>query len=105
MLVLTGHPWIFRNKFSRYEKGLRDGDWLLLLGAGNKELGVGIYADTGLIAVRIFYFGDNFSLEILENKITKRLEKRFPLLEHTNSLRWIHGENDNLPGEIGRAHV
>ncbi len=104
MLVLTGHPWIFRNKFSRYEKGLRDGDWLLLLGAGNKELGVGIYADTGLIAVRIFYFGDNFSLEILENKITKRLEKRFPLLEHTNSLRWIHGENDNLPGVTVDGH-
>lgn len=104
MLVLTGHPWIFRNKFSRYEKGLRDGDWLLLLGAGNKELAVGIFADTGLIAVRILYFGENFSLKILQNKITKRLEKRFPLLEHTNSLRWIHGENDNLPGVTVDGH-
>lgn len=80
MLVLSGHPWIFRNKFSRYEKHLKDGDWVLLLGVGNKELGVGIYAKTGLIAVRIFYFGENFSLEILRQKITKRIEKRLPLL-------------------------
>jgi len=42
MLVLGGHPWIFRNKFTRYEKSLKDGDWILLIGAGNKELGVGI---------------------------------------------------------------
>ena len=87
MLVLTGHPWIFRNKFSRYEKGLRDGDWLLLLGAGNKELGVGIYADTGLIAVRIFYFGENFSLEILENKINLEIEEKrviFDRLKESN---------------------
>ncbi len=104
MLVLTGHPWIFRNKFSRYEKDLQDGDWLLLLGAGNKELGVGVYSNTGLIAVRIFYFGENFSLEILRNKISKRIEKRFPLLEYTNSIRWIHGENDNLPGVTVDGH-
>ncbi len=104
MLVLSGHPWIFRNKFSRYEKKLNDGDWILLLGVGNKELGVGIYAKTGLIAVRIFYFGENFTLEILRQKITKRLEKRFPLLNYTNSLRWIHGENDNLPGVTIDGH-
>lgn len=104
MLVLSGHPWIFRNKFSRYEKHLKDGDWVLLLGVGNKELGVGIYAKTGLIAVRIFYFGENFSLEILRQKITKRIEKRLPLLEYTNSLRWLHGENDNLPGVTIDGH-
>ena len=104
MLVLSGHPWIFRNKFSRYEKNLKDGDWVLLLGAGNKELGVGIYAKTGLIAVRIFYFGENFTLEILRQKITKRIEKRLPLLEYTNSLRWVHGENDNLPGVTIDGH-
>jgi 23S rRNA (cytosine1962-C5)-methyltransferase len=98
MLVLTGHPWIFRNKFSRYEKNLKDGDWILLLGGGNKELAVGIYSRTGLIAVRIFYFGENFSLEILRAKIYKRLEKRISLLHQTNSLRWVHGENDGLPG-------
>jgi 23S rRNA (cytosine1962-C5)-methyltransferase len=104
MLVLSGHPWIFRNKFSRYEKNLKDGDWVQLLGVGNKELGVGIYAKTGLIAVRIFYFGENFILEILRQKITKRIEKRLPLLSFTNSLRWIHGENDNLPGVTIDGH-
>jgi 23S rRNA G2069 N7-methylase RlmK/C1962 C5-methylase RlmI len=104
MLVLSGHPWIFRNKFARYEKKLNDGDWILLLGVGNKELGVGIYAKTGLIAVRILYFGENFTLEILRQKILKRLEKRFPLLKYTNSLRWIHGENDNLPGVTIDGH-
>lgn len=97
MLVLSGHPWIFRNKFARYEKGLKEGDWILLLGSGNKELGVGIFSKTGLIAIRIFYFGENFSLEILRKKIVKRIEKRLPLLTQTDSLRWIHGENDNLP--------
>ncbi|MBK8394116.1 MAG: class I SAM-dependent methyltransferase [Leptospiraceae bacterium] len=102
--VLNGHPWIFRNKFSRYEKNLNDGDWLLLLGSGNKELGVGIYSKTGLIAVRIFYFGEGFNLEILQNKISKRIEKRIPLLKHTNSIRWIHGENDNLPGVTVDGH-
>ncbi len=104
MLVLSGHPWIFRNKFSRYEKKLKDGDWILLLGVGNKELGVGIYAKTGLVAVRIFYFGENFTLEILRQKILKRIEKRFPLLMYTDSLRWIHGENDNLPGVTIDGH-
>ncbi len=104
MLVLGGHPWIFRNKFTRYEKSLKDGDWILLIGAGNKELGVGIYAKTGLIAVRIIYFGENFSLEILQQKIQKRMEKRIPLLSQTDSIRWIHGENDSLPGVTIDGH-
>lgn len=63
-----------------------------------KTSGIGIYSSNGLIAIRIIYFGENFSLQEVHGMVFTAIKKRLPLLEYTDSLRWIHGENDGFPG-------
>ncbi|MCB1193695.1 MAG: class I SAM-dependent rRNA methyltransferase [Leptospiraceae bacterium] len=99
-VIKNQHPWIFRNNFNNAPNlpKLKNGNWVYFLDETGKHLGIGIYSHIGLIAVRMIYFGDNFSLGFFKNLIKKKLSSRLPLLRETNSLRLIHGENDSIPG-------
>ncbi|MCE9501803.1 MAG: class I SAM-dependent methyltransferase [Leptospira sp.] len=92
------HPWIFRGKVSSYARKFKDGTILKLLDPAGKMAGIGIYSDTGLIAIRVIFFGDNFELKYFSELILEIINRKKILLKNTNSIRWIHGENDILPG-------
>jgi 23S rRNA (cytosine1962-C5)-methyltransferase len=96
--LLNKHPWVYRNKFQPYSKGLADGCLVQLLRKNKEPIGIGVYANSGLVAVRLFTFTDNFSKNTIRVLVENAIQKRLPLLDQTNSLRLVHGENDLLPG-------
>ena len=96
--LLNKHPWVYRNKFSPYSKNLEDGCILQLVRNNQEPIGIGVYASSGLVAVRLFTFTDRFSPNTIRILLENAMKKRLPLLEQTNSFRLVHGENDFLPG-------
>lgn len=97
-LFKTKHPWIFSNQLRPFSKNLKNGDWLEISIDKEKEKIFGVYSSDGLVAVRIFHFGNKFTLNDLKLKIQKAFNLRIHLFKETNSLRFIHGENDFIPG-------
>ncbi len=89
------HPWIYRNKFNQFEKELKNGDIVKIISSDSKKSYTGIYAEKGLVAIRIFLFSKTDSIK---SNLIDKVHLRRKLFSETNSLRLIHGENDLFPG-------
>ncbi|MCB1160547.1 MAG: hypothetical protein KDK45_23810, partial [Leptospiraceae bacterium] len=96
------HPWIFRDKFKSYTKTFKNGDIIHIKDIQSNRETYGIYSESGPVSIRIFHFSNTFNLDTL---LINSIRKRFPLLKETNSLRWIHGENDGFPGVVIDGHA
>lgn len=102
-MVNSGHPWLFRTHLSSAAEVFKDGQWLALYSGSNKVVGFGIYAQEGLIGVRLLKRGDvpphtSWLKKMLEKAWIKRInwakEHRF------EAVRLLHGESDGLPGVV-----
>lgn len=78
-------------------KGLRAGAWVRLAGPSGAPLGVGVW-DEGHVAVRRFREDEGpVDAAWLGAAVAAALRRR-RLPPRTTAWRWIHGENDDLPG-------
>lgn len=98
------HPWIFSGSIHSVEKGIKNGDAVILINVKGEKLAVGHYFE-GSIAVRILSFDGDQSIEnILNDKLKKAYSYRQQLglvdNPNTNLYRLIHAEGDGLPGLI-----
>ncbi|MCC6275995.1 MAG: class I SAM-dependent methyltransferase [Leptospiraceae bacterium] len=92
------HPWVFNRQIERKKK-YSNGAFIRILEKETEKIeGIGIFSSEGLIAIRIIYFGENFTLKEIHRMVEESINKRKSLLQITDSLRWIHGENDGFPG-------
>ena len=97
--VVKIHPWIFGKRIENKLKDFQAGDIINLYDSNSRLLGTGIYSgEDELIAIRVFHFGEGFSLKKIYENLSISIQKRLPLLIYTDSFRLIHGENDNFPG-------
>lgn len=101
VIVQGGHPWIFRDQLSSAASALADGQWLALYDAQNQVVGHGIYQSEGAVAIRILARGpERPTAASLGLVVDVAVGKRAPLREHTEGVRWLHGENDGIPGVV-----
>jgi 23S rRNA G2069 N7-methylase RlmK/C1962 C5-methylase RlmI len=94
--IIKKHPWVFRKQVLSCNSKLNQR--VSIFTKSLFYLGDGYYSKKGLIAVRVYSFGQNLNSNYLKKIIETAINKRRPLLKTTNSLRLIHGENDRLPG-------
>ena len=92
-----GFDWIYSNEIIGKLGSPRSGDIVDIVGQDGRHLGVGIAAD-GKIAVRRFRvdrgpIDADFVRDRMESALSRR---RIP--DGTTAWRWVHGENDDLPG-------
>ncbi len=100
-VVMSGHPWIFRDTLSTAAQVFRDGDWLKLVDGANKTLGFGIYEAEGAIAIRVIRRGDHAPTATwVKQVLTAALAKRKELATQTDGVRLVHGESDGLPAVV-----
>lgn len=100
--VRRGHPWVFRDGLAR---GLRvaAGDAVTLVDQSGQPLATGL-ADPGSdLAVRVFGDGhvridQAFFAARLEAAL--RLRAGLGIPSEATAWRWVHGENDGLPGFV-----
>jgi len=77
--------------------GLRAGAWVRLAGPSGASKGVGIW-DEGHVAVRRFREDEGPADAAWLGKVVESALRRRLLPPQTTAWRWIHGENDDLPG-------
>jgi 23S rRNA (cytosine1962-C5)-methyltransferase len=100
-VVMSNHPWIFRDQLSSAAAVFGDGDWLKLVGGNNEILGYGIYEATGAIAIRILKRGsDRPDAAWLRGRIAAALDKRKDLVIRTDGIRLVNGESDGIPAVV-----
>lgn len=100
-VVMSDHPWIFRDTLSSAAQVFRDGDWLKLVDGSNKVLGYGFYEAEGAIAIRVLRRGDSPPTAAwVKQKLTAALAKRAELAKRTTGIRLVHGDSDGLPAVV-----
>lgn len=102
--VLRRHPWLFSGAIAREDKGLKDGDWVVVRDEKDVFLGAGHFFK-GSIAVKMLIFSDEQTLseaDALQIHLEKALDmrKKHPQFSMSSTYRLCHGEGDRLPGLI-----
>ena len=98
------HPWVFSGAIQHIDDGVEEGDVVRVISFGGEFIGVGHYQQ-GSIAVRILTFADveidaEFWQSRLQSAFLMRLSIGIAGNPQNNTYRLVHGEGDNLPGQI-----
>lgn len=92
-----GFPWIYRDEIVRARGELAPGAVVKLRSEGGATLGVGL-ADGGKVAVRRFREDEGeIDVSLVRERLIAALRRRC-LPPMTTAWRWLHAENDDMPG-------
>lgn len=108
-IIKQKHPWLFEQGIVKQNKEGKAGDLAIIFDQKkNQYLAVGLYDPYSIIRVKLLQFIDKAVIDEawFLNKITAAYEQRSSLLKtDTDSYRFIHGENDGLPGFIADVYA
>jgi 23S rRNA (cytosine1962-C5)-methyltransferase len=109
--IRKGHPWVFENSITKQNKAGQAGDLAIIFDQkDNKFLAAGLFDPHSPIRIKLLQFNTPARIDAdwFAHKIDHAFQLRQPLLQtDTNSYRFIHGENDGMPGFVADvyAHV
>jgi len=107
--VKKGHPWVFENSIVKQNAAGEPGDIAVVFEQKkNKFLACGLYDPHSPIRIKLLQFYQPAAIDEVwfAEKIHQAYTLRMPLLAtDTNSYRFIHGENDGLPGLIADVYA
>jgi 23S rRNA (cytosine1962-C5)-methyltransferase len=101
--VKAGHPWVFADGIRRLGEGGAAGDLAVIFDRANRFAAIGLYDPASPIRVRVLHHGSPATIDRdwFVARIRDAYERRQPLMrQDTTGFRWVHGENDGLPGLI-----
>lgn len=102
--VRGGHPWVFDGSVVSVKPDGSAGDLAVIFDDRRKFMAIGLYDPASPIRIKVLHHGrptpvdDGFWLE----RLRAALERRRVLVDDpaTTAWRWVHGENDALPGLV-----
>ncbi len=107
--IRKGHPWIFEDAIRKLSKEGEPGDLAIIYDQKkNKFLALGLYDPDSPIRIKLLQFEKpaQINAEWFRERVNHAFEIRKPLLAtETDSYRFIHGENDGLPGLIADVYA
>ena len=103
------HPWIFEDAIRKQSAEGNAGDLVIIYDQKkNKFLALGLYDPDSPIRIKLLQFHKPAQINEawFKDRINQAFELRKPLLKtDTDSYRFIHGENDGLPGFIADVYA
>jgi len=100
--VRQGHPWVYTDSFTEVATG-QPGDLGVIFDRRGRFLAIGLWDPTSAIRFRVLQMGQPAPIDRawFAQKLQQAAERRESLVKagHTG-YRWVHGENDSLPGLI-----
>ena len=91
-----GFDWIYKKEIKKKKGTCKEGEWVSILSPHGKSLGMGIWCG-GDISCRRFSMQEEKPQSLIVRKLKEALDRR-PKFSSEESWRWVHAENDALPG-------
>lgn len=98
-----GHPWVFDNSITQQSHPGTPGDLAVIFDDKRRFLAVGLYDPTSPIRVRVLQNRHPAAINAdwFQGKLASAAQIRLPLEKtDTTGYRFVHGENDGLPGLV-----
>src|SRR6478752_6139107 len=99
--IRGGHPWIYDSSITSEPDG-SVGDLAVIFDEHRKFVAIGLYDPTSPIRIKVLHHGKPRQIDddFWRERLSTALERRSELAPHTTGYRWVHGENDGMPGFI-----
>jgi 23S rRNA (cytosine1962-C5)-methyltransferase len=102
--VRAGHPWVFDGSIVSVRPDGGPGDLAVIFDDRRRFMAIGLYDPASPIRIKVLHHGrptpvdDGFWID----RLAAALAVRNRLVEDptTTAFRWVHGENDGLPGLV-----
>lgn len=102
--VRGGHPWVFDDSVVSVRPDGRAGDLAVVFDDRRKFVAIGLYDPASPIRVKVLHRGRPTTVDgsFWAGRLAHALALRDRLVEDpaTTAFRWVHGENDGLPGLV-----
>jgi len=102
--VRSGSPWLYDQSIDSYKPAGTSGDLAVIFDDERRFAGIGLWDPQSPIRVKMLHVGKPTTIDAnwWKEKLSWALEHRADLLSDgtTTGFRWVHGENDGLPGLI-----
>ncbi len=99
--LLRKHPWVFSGAVQSTADA-QSGDVVKLVTDDGRFLGYATYSEKSQIVARALSFveADVINDDFFRLRLRRAIKRRAPLRTHTNAMRLVHAESDQLPGVI-----
>jgi 23S rRNA (cytosine1962-C5)-methyltransferase len=102
--VRGGHPWVFADSVTSVSADGAPGDLAVVFDAKRRFQAIGLYDPDSPIRIKVLHAGAPVPItpEWWRGRLVDALARRAPLVDspETTGYRWVHGENDGLPGLV-----
>lgn len=102
--VRGGHPWVFDGSVVSVKPDGRAGDLGVIFDDRRRFMAIGLYDPASPIRVKVLHRGHPTPIDdaFWEGRLAAALTLRAGLVADpaTTAFRWVHGENDSLPGLV-----
>ena len=101
--VRRGHPWIFDQSIERISHDGQPGDLAVVFDDKRDFAAIGLWDPTSPIRIRVLATHQtSVGPELWRTRIKEAIERRRELVDddEVTGLRWLHGENDRVPGLV-----
>ena len=102
--IRAGHPWVFESSIASVSPAGASGDLGVVFDERRRFRAIGLYDPSSPLRLRILHRGRPLAIDdaFWQERVASALDRRAPLLADgsTTGWRWIHGENDLLPGLV-----
>jgi 23S rRNA (cytosine1962-C5)-methyltransferase len=102
----AGHPWLFADSITPAPDAgtAAAGDLAVVFDRQRRFLAIGLYDPGSPLRVRVLHAGRPRPIDrsFWRERLQEALARRGPLVDSvgTTAYRWVHGENDRLPGLV-----
>jgi len=102
--IRGGHPWVFDSSVVSVRPEGTAGDLAVIFDEQRDFMAIGLYDPDSPIRIRVLHHGKPRQVDgaFWRQQFAAAGERRGALVGsvHTDGYRWIHGENDGLPGLV-----
>lgn len=102
--IRGGHPWVFDSSVTAVRPTGRVGDLAVVFDERRDFMAIGLFDPDSPIRVRILHQGRPTPIDrtFWRQRLASALQRRATLVHDpaTTAYRWVHGENDGLPGLV-----
>jgi 23S rRNA (cytosine1962-C5)-methyltransferase len=102
--IRSGSPWLFDQAVESHKPSGNSGDLAVVFDDNRRFAAIGLWDPESPIRVKVLHVGKPVTIDDdwWRTKMQQALDVRRELLSNglTTGFRWVHGENDGLPGLI-----